>query len=647
MKKMLRFFLLLVLLLTACSAQPAAPVDAVLEQETVQELPEAEPAPEQEAVQMLPEVEPAPETPAAEEPTEISAAEEVPTLEQRIDSASPALQSLAVNGEALSGFRPELRTYEIHIPAGRPQVPQLSAEAAQGSTVTLQQAVIPDSRSYGTAHVAVTDQNGNTGEYEILFVKDSLEGFQLQYLDRYPYQPDVTLGAGETLSFESSNPGVIEVESDGTLIAVGRSNAPVTITAKVNGTVADTLTVDCVVDAVVNLFLITGQSNAAGTLDIPAGMTEEAYIAMEMEDVLCPAPGTAFCIDVNIVGDILKPMYDLSEGRIGFSPALAKTWYDLTGEKVVVLQTAVGGSPIEAWMKPSDGQRNTYLYPQANFYETTLKAYQYCINSIGYSGSGYQINHTFAYWLQGETGTANTYNPNKISQGVGSTAHLLSCGEYYHIFLQNMEYFRSELNTEFMGILLVRNLEDASTPESIAFQLLTDLTGPRAAQYALNNTGIPDVGLVSRVSEYARKESYSNRSIEGWGFMGCNNVHYNQEGHNANGIAAAENTFGRFYGWGNRAAEQLQWYRQNGRDLFSDGDTLKLKTGEGYQTSAIVLPMYTDTPAVTYSAADLNICTVDCFGCITAVSAGTTTVTVSCEGAALARTITVTVEPAA
>lgn len=635
MKKTVCLSLLFLFLLSACAAPPAAPVGAPPPQETVQTPPEKEPEPVQ---------------PPTEEHTEVSAAKEVPALEQRIDAQSPMLQSLSADGEILDGFCPELRTYEIHIPAGRPHVPQLTAESQSGTAVTLQQAVIPDSRSYGSAYVSVTDPDGNTGEYEVLFVKDPDKGFQLQYLDHYLYQPDVSLQAGETLSFESSNPGIVQVEADGTLIARGLSNVPVTITAKRSGAEVDTLTVDRVVDAVVNLFLITGQSNAAGTLDIPNGMSEEEFTAGEMQDVLCPDPGTAFCIDFNMVGDVQKSLYDLSEGRIGFSPALARTWYDLTGEKVLILQTAVGGSPIEAWRKPENGQRSTYLHSQANFYETTVKAYRYCINSIGYAGSGYRVNHTFAYWLQGETGTANTYNPNKIAQGVGdwefgSTAHLLSTEEYYNIFLQNMEYFRSELNTEFMGILLVRNLEEASTPESIAFQLLTDLSGPRAAQYALNNTGIRDVGLVSRVCEYARKESYSNRNVEGWGFMGCNNVHYNQEGHNANGVAAAENTFWRFYGWGTRGAEQLQWLQTNGRDLFFDGDTLKLNPGEACQTSAIVLPLYTDTPDVTFSVGDPSVCTIDFSGCITAVAPGTTTVTVTCEGTGFAITISVSVTP--
>lgn len=638
MKRMLAM-LLVCLILAGCGA-PAATT------------PEPEVTPPQEQT-AEPRPEPAPEEPEeatqeqeALQPQEEEEEETIPVLEVVYDDQTPMLQNLMVDGTPIEGFDPACRTYEVLIPAGRPHVPQVSAEAE--AEISVCQAVIPDSTCYGTAHISLTDASGSTGEYAVRFVKDASQGFQLQYQDRWQYQPEVELKEGECLTYQSSNTRVIQVSEDGTLHAVGLSGTPITVDALLGDTVVDTLTIDRVVDAVVNLFLITGQSNASGTLDIPAGMSEAAYTMKEMKDVLCPEPGTAFCIDIDFIGGVQKTMYDLSEGRIGFSPALAKTWYELTGEKVLVLQTAAGGSPIESWLKPTDGVRNTYLFAQANFYETTVKGYQYCKNSIGYAGSGYEINHTFAYWLQGETGTTSTYNPNKIAVGVGdwdfgSQEHIVSAPEYYDMFLQNMEYFRNELNVEFMGILMVRNLEDSSTPESIATQLLTDLSGPRAAQYALNNTGITDIGLVSLVSEYARKETWSDKTVEGWGFMGCNNVHYNQEGHNANGVAAAENTFMRLYGWNDRVAETLVWYQENGRDVFSDGDVLELKAGAAYQTSAIALPMYTDTSAVAYASSDVAVCSIDNLGTIYAVGAqgSSAELTLTCPGTELSITITV------
>ena len=343
-------------------------------------------------------------------------------------------------------------------------------------------------------------------------------------------------------------------------------------------------------------------------------------------------------------------MYDLSQGRIGFSPALGKTWYDLTGEKTIMIQTAAGGSPIEAWLKPEGDVRNTYLIYGANFYESTIKAYNYMRNSIGYAGSGYEINHTFAFWLQGETNGCNTYNPNKIAPGVGdwdftSLDDILTTQEYYDMFNKNMEYFREELNVEHMGILLVRNEVSASNWDSLQLQLLTDLSNVRSAQYTLNNNGVSDIGLVSRVCDIARKESWPDKTDPGWGLMGCFNLHYNQEGHNANGVSAAENTAPKFYCLSDRTAVELEWIKPNGRDRFTEGEVLTLAAGESYQTAAIVLPMYTDTSAVTFTVADSNVCMVDTFGRIhaTGTAGSSTTITVSCPGTDLSMTITLNI----
>lgn len=124
-----------------------------------------------------------------------------------------------------------------------------------------------------------------------------------------------------------------------------------------------------------NIFLIIGQSNAYGTYDVPEGRDEWDFRREQMKDAVLPEPGTAFCLDVDNVGG-MGDIYDLSSGRPGFSPALGKRWYELTGERTVMLQTAVGGAPIESWLKPEDGKRYTYGDPRSNFYETTLAGFR-------------------------------------------------------------------------------------------------------------------------------------------------------------------------------------------------------------------------------------------------------------------------------
>lgn len=647
MKRILCTALALLLLLTACApgSRQEQPAPANEPQQTAQTQPEPSETEEEDAPD-APAQEPE-AVPEPSEPDEAPAAEdEVPVLEPRIDQDAPMLTSLSVDGGYALAFSPELRTYELRIPGGRPRVPRLSAEAADGCELEILQAAIPDSRSFGTAQVTVTDPSGAKGVYDVLIVKDRACGFQLQYLDQYVFQPEHA--SGEPVVFVSSNPNVIEVTEDGTMCAKGVSSTPVTVEAQAGGKTVDSLTVDKVVNAVVNICLITGQSNAAGTLDIPDNMTEAAFTEQELQDVLRPAPGASFCVDANITGGIERPMYDLSEGRIGFSPALGKTWYDLTGEKTIMIQTAVGGAPMEAWLKPTDSVRNTYLLPGANFYETTVKAYRYLLNLIDYPGSGYEINHTLAFWLHGETNGSAVYDPNKIAPGVGdwnftSMDGILITQEYFDMFNQNMTYFREELNVEHMGILLVRNTTAASTWDSLQLQLLTDLTNVRCAQYTLNNDGVRDVGIVSRVCDIARKETWPDKEDPGWGLMGCKNLHYNQEGHNANGIAAAENTAPKFYCLQSRTAAELEWIKSNGRDQFEDQEVLTLAAGASFQTAAMVLPMYTDTSAVVFTSADSSVCTVDLFGRLYAAgeAGSSTTVTVSCPGTELSKTITV------
>ena len=574
----------------------------------------------------------------------------VPVLEPVLDSQTPMLRSLEADGGYEIDFQPELRSYTLSIPAGRARVPEITAQADEGLKVEIAQPVVPDAEGFGYGYVYVTDAEGACGQYTILVVRDESLGFQLQYLDRYRFCPEAE--AGQTLRYVSSAPETASVDEAGEITALALSDAPVTVTALSGGKEVARLEIDRIVPAPLNLFLILGQSNAAGTYDIPSGITETGYTLKQMADVDRPEAGTVFCVDVDYAGQIRKDFYDLSEGRPGFSPALGKRWYALSGEKTLMLQTAMGGSPIEAWEKPENGVRYAYLDARCNLYENTVRAYEHCLELLNAPESGFTLKRIYAYWLQGETAMCNTFQPDKISPGVGdwdfgSTAHIMSAEEYFEIFNRNLENFREDLKLSFMGVLMVRAMKEVCSPESLSVQLLTDLVPARAAQYALGASGNPGLALVSRVSDIARQESWTDRDDPGWGMMGCWNVHYNQTGHNANGVAAAENTFYRFYGGQSRKAESLQLLKQNGRDVFRDGEELVLAGGACYQTAAVVLPLYTDTPAVRYFSDDPSVCTVDRFGMIRVqpeAAGKSAAVTAVCEQAGLSCTITVRVE---
>lgn len=561
------------------------------------------------------------------------------------------LTDMTLDGGYSLQFDPAVTDYEVHLPAGRPRIPKVTAQAAEGCTASVTQAVIPDTASSGMATVSVADGEGNTATYCVRFVQDAELGFHLQYGDFYPLDVD----PAQVSSWESSDEKVLYVYHTGPFAGQVRaescSEAPVTVRAlAADGTVLASLTVDRVVKAPLNIFLITGQSNAAGTYDIPAGMSAAEFTASQLETVLKPAPGTVLCTDVSMTGSILEDMYDLSVGRAGFSPALGKTWYDLTGEKTLMIQTAVGGAPIEAWMKPEAGVRNTYGSLASNFYETTYNAFRHCLEQINAADSGYELNRVHAYWLQGETGMASTYDPDRLGPGIGdwvfgSREHILSAQEYYDIFLRNMAYFEEDFGCEFMGILLVRALQEVCDADSIQQQLLTDLVPARAAQYALHNATGRNIAIVSRVCDMARMTSWEDRADPGWGLMGSGNLHYNQAGHNLNGVQAAQNTFNLFYSGEAGAACDIEILAANGRDRLEDGAVLQLAAGQTTQLAAMVLPMYTSTPNISWEVADPSLLHVDRFGCLTAArdGAGETTLTVRCEAAGLCKSIRVRV----
>ena len=564
-------------------------------------------------------------------------------------AGKPEAKSITVDGGYQLDFSPKTFAYEIHVPAGRPRIPKLTAEADGQYEVSVAQAVLADGAEKGTAYVTVSAQSGEKTEYAVTFVRDAALGFHLQYDDCYAYLPE---NAAQVAKFTSSAPDVISVTKDGTLHANALSETPVTVTAlDANGGEIGKLTVDKVVKAPLNIFLITGQSNAYGTYDIPAGADTGAFMSSQIAKALRPDEGTVLCTDVTNTGTIQQDMYDLSAGRAGFSPALGKAWYDLTGEKTLMIQTAVGGAPIEAWIKPENGERYTYGNISGNFYENTANAYEHTMQVLGQENCGYELNRVHAYWLQGETGMASSFNPNKLGMGIGdwdfgSTNHIVDQEEYFNTFTKIAENFKADFGCEFVGILLVRAVQEVCSSESLSQQLLTDLVPARAAQYALHNQNSEYISIVSRVCEIARMESYSDMNDAGWGLMGCNNLHYNQAGHNANGLQAAVNTYKRLYGREEQKATELEVILENGRDRVEDGGEVLVLAGAPYQTAAMVLPLYTDTPVVSYQSADESICSVDKYGTLHPAedAAGKeTTITYRCEAAGLEKTIHVKV----
>lgn len=553
----------------------------------------------------------------------------VPT-EPSVPAEPAKLSSLTIDGGYSLDFDPDVYHYTVHIPAGRPRVPQLTAQAAAGVTVTVMQATIADDQTAGTAKICLS-QGGVESQYTVEIVKDEALGFHLQYADVYLFEPEYTLAKGESFAFSSSNAAVASVAKSGKVTVKARTDEPVTITAKVNGTVVDTLVIDRIVKAPLNVFLIIGQSNAYGWHDVPSEYsTYYAYASTQKAISDRPAAGTVWCDDVSNSYDdyTFSGMYDLSVGRSGFSPALGKRWYELTGEKSLMLQTAIGSTPIEAWTPDP-----SLKFYGLDCYGITVERFNAYREMLSSETSDFELNRVYGFWLQGESGMEYVYSsdtftwafknnvPNYSYVGdwlpVTAPGQIITSAQYSEYFFEMLNGLQQDVGLEFLGILPVRAMTSVSTRENRQEQTLVDLVPTRAAQFAVNYMDLNNVCFVTMKTEIARTESYPDKTVEGWGWMGCNNIHYNQLGYNALGADAAENVFAKFSAAADHTAAELVVLASDGRTRLENGATLEISVGQTCQVTGYVLPLYADATGLTFAIDDTSVCTIDAYGLIT------------------------------
>lgn len=576
----------------------------------------------------------------------------------------PKLETLTLDDGTELNFAPGKLYYSVNLSAGRPRIPVVSATAGDGVEIEVVQASIADGAENGVAKVYATDSAGTTS-YTINFKRadaSTATALTLQYDDRYQFPKSVE----GTATYTSSNPDVVSVNSTtGVMTAKAVSSSPVTITA--TGDTTATVSVD-VIKAQINLFFVTGQSNAQGHYDYDTSTQEgKASHLAQLDLVEQPTQeGQVYCYDVHpiaynatVENITANTPYDMAvKKRQGFMSALGKTWYEETGEKVFLISSAWSGAPIEAWLDPDRHPDDAGTYGgnnRHNFYDNTQAAYTDVITNI-LTSDKYEVNHRYNFWLQGETCMGSIYN--RQHHIITSGAHtgewvgdwgagdnpdyiankgLMTDEEYYNYFIWMHNDMKEDFGIEYNGILLVRATASVSHSEDKELQLLTSINNIRAAQYALANENA-DIGLVSRVCDITRMESWTDTTVEGWGYMGPKNLHYNQTGHNANGQTAGQTMFGYLQ---NTKATEVEIIATNGRDRLEEGVTITLEEGKSYRAAALALPMSSQED-LTWSSSDSAIASVNKFGLITAVSDGIVTVTAASESG-LKRSINVVV----
>ncbi|MBR5322078.1 MAG: Ig-like domain-containing protein [Clostridia bacterium] len=555
------------------------------------------------------------------------------TENQQNEAPKVFLETLTLDDSrySIGEFKKDVHEYIVGLPDGRPAVPRVQATAAEGVEVKISQAAIPDNKTEGKAVVTATDADGNKTTYTITFKRNIENGFVLQYDDRYMFELDDKSGA---YTFESSDPDIVSVDKDGVMHAKKVADKEVTLIAK-QGTVEKAkLTVDRVEKAHINLFLITGQSNGQGCYD-STNYGKNVANLIEFEDQLklvekIGGEGRVYSYDVyprSQNTEVYKQMgkiYDMAVyTKQGQQASLGKAYYDLSGEKVIFLQSAYSGAPIESWLDPKRHKTEAGPYASHYFYTDTQKAYKTLTRLLG---DNYEIVCTANFWCQGETAMSAVYSKKKgdyiFSTDSGfKKSDLITEQKYYEYFMMIDQAMREDFKLDYNGIMFVR---------TISMSNKTQIVPIISAQYALVNNNDNIFVASKKFIEIARMYSSTDKTSEGYGFIGTDNIHYNQIGHNYNGKEAAENAFKTIFGVATNVCEGIEIIAQDGVKRLTSSDTVTLSKGGTMRLGALSLPHYIDEKIV-WSSNKEDVVTVDEYGVLRGVGAGTAVVTVTNE----------------
>ncbi|MBN7771932.1 sialate O-acetylesterase [Clostridium aminobutyricum] len=222
----------------------------------------------------------------------------------------------------------------VKLPDGRPRIPQISCE--NGSVF---QAYFTDGYKQAIARIYVKDDL-----YQIKFVKDPELGFELQYDDRYKFIPKTIVAK----RFSSSNPDIAAVDNLGNVKIVGVSDEGAVITAT-DGAKSEELVITKTIRAPLEIYIITGQSNAS-------------YYYAEPQLATATKPGTAYHYSELVGGEQIRSMNnkDGSMARGNIEAALGKTLYELTGEKLLMVNAGVSGRKVDTFI-PKTGESYQHI----------------------------------------------------------------------------------------------------------------------------------------------------------------------------------------------------------------------------------------------------------------------------------------------
>jgi hypothetical protein len=306
----------------------------------------------------------------------------------------------------------------------------------------------------------------------------------------------------------------------------------------------------------------------------------------------------------------------------GHQAALGKTFYELSGEKVIFLQSAYSGSPIESWLDPSKYDE-AGTYGGHNFYRNTQKGYQKLIKLLA---KNYEIVYVANFWCQGETAMNAVYKKSLGNYIFSSDPNYnkderITDQTYYDYFMRIHNDMKADFGLQYNGIMFTKS-------KGVSNQ--TQIVPIVSAHFALCNNN-DDIHVASRhfIEIATQYKDTASKGTEGYGFMGTDNNHYNQIGYNYLGKEVAENAFNAIFGVATNEAKDVEIISNNGKDRL-ENDTVEIRVNGSVRLGALAYPHYINEK-IKWSSNKENVATVDEFGTVKGVSAGVATITVTLE----------------
>ena len=459
--------------------------------------------------------------------------------------------------------------------------------------------------------------------------KPENKALSLDYDDYYAVGDEAVtiLDAGSPTSHKVGDPNTLD---DAVITLVGKELVATGIgTAKVQvGNVIYDITVEA---APISLFMITGHSIGAGTDGMPnfsvvgpKGQVYSSHGNMNLDPVT-DSVGIGYATPAKA-----KDIYAFTEkgtGTKGEGSAFAWQWNNLTGEKVWVLNTAVGGSCLSTWLPEGKNyQKAVTQFQLAQAILTNeIKAGHYTLSEMGliyHNGANFSskapnaTQEDYEAWYKAMwDGFKTELSRDMDGDGEKETVSFLGLVPIWTASAGNT-YTWDEPAGLYMAAS--REYPDIFTASVIGQNWLTDASVAEK---------FPEITYQMQAGcEYAPPNSTAT-------IYASDKVHYQQVAYNALGIDIASNLFS--YLKGQAAAPKLTIY--DGTTMRALADSEKLRVGEKLVLSPVSDPIY---------AGDLTFTVSGCIALkyplqIVATEAGTGTLTIS-QGDTVLRQITFT-----